>query len=53
MLNIPSYLPDIYCLPYVSSMVDVIGQLLLVCAFAVASSFGDKITSVVGQPDAP
>ncbi|EPQ32376.1 uncharacterized protein PFL1_00572 [Pseudozyma flocculosa PF-1] len=41
------YDPDIYCLPYVSSTVDVVGQTLLVVAFKLATSMGDEITAVV------
>lgn len=39
------YDPDIYCLPYVSSLVDVIGQGLLVGAFALAAWLGDEVKS--------
>ena len=41
------YDPDIYCLPYVSSTVDVLGQALLVVAFKLAISLGDHITAAV------
>ncbi len=41
------YDPDIYCLPFVSSIVDVIGQSLLVTAFTVATALGDHITAAV------
>lgn len=41
------YDPDIYCLPFVSSLVDVVGQSLLVLAFAVATGLGDHITAAV------
>lgn len=39
---------DIYCLPYVSSLVDVIGQALLVLAFSTAALLGDHVTAAVG-----
>lgn len=45
------YDPDIYCLPYVSSIVDVAGQGLLVLAFAVAAWLGDDVKAVVGAGD--
>lgn len=41
------YDPDIYCLPFVSSMVDVVGQSLLVMTFTVATGLGDHITAAV------
>ena len=41
------YDPDIYCLPFVSSIVDVVGQSLLVCTFAVATALGDHITAAL------
>lgn len=43
------YDPDIYCLPYVSSIVDVIGQSLLVLAYFMALNFGDTITAAVND----
>ncbi|KDN42726.1 hypothetical protein K437DRAFT_257751 [Tilletiaria anomala UBC 951] len=46
------YDPDIYCLPYVSSIIDFVGQLMLVCAFKLAMSLGDHITSSVGTGEA-
>ncbi|KAN0066026.1 hypothetical protein ACQY0O_000118 [Thecaphora frezii] len=42
------YDPDIYCLPYVSSTVDVVGQALLVVVFKVALAMGDRVTAAVG-----
>ncbi|CBQ67618.1 conserved hypothetical protein [Sporisorium reilianum SRZ2] len=41
------YDPDIYCLPFVSSIVDVVGQSLLVLTFTVATGLGDHITAAV------
>ena len=41
------YDPDIYCLPFVSSIVDVAGQSLLVMTFTVATGLGDHITAAV------
>lgn len=41
------YDPDIYCLPFVSSIVDVVGQSLLVMTFTVATGLGDHITAAV------
>lgn len=41
------YDPDIYCLPFVSSLVDVVGQSLLVMTFTVATGLGDHITAAV------
>ncbi|PWN50932.1 hypothetical protein IE53DRAFT_386750 [Violaceomyces palustris] len=41
------YDPDIYCLPYVSSTVDVVGQALLVLAFSTAILLGDSIHAAV------
>ncbi|PWZ02816.1 hypothetical protein BCV70DRAFT_224476 [Testicularia cyperi] len=41
------YDPDIYCLPFVSSIVDVVGQSLLVLTFTIATSLGDHITAAV------
>lgn len=41
------YDPDIYCLPFVSSIVDVVGQSLLVMTFGVATALGDHITAAV------
>ncbi|EST09845.1 Divalent cation transporter [Kalmanozyma brasiliensis GHG001] len=41
------YDPDIYCLPFVSSIVDVVGQSLLVMTFGVATGLGDHITAAV------
>lgn len=43
------YDPDIYCLPYVSSVVDVIGQVILVTAYFIAISLGDTITASVNE----
>ncbi|PWN19955.1 hypothetical protein BCV69DRAFT_214164 [Microstroma glucosiphilum] len=45
------YDPDIYCLPYVSSIVDVVGQLLLVAAFGIAIFLGDNITTSLGASE--
>lgn len=42
---------DIYCLPYVSSIVDVVGQLLLVAAFGTAIFLGDNITTSLGTSE--
>ncbi|KAE8216248.1 hypothetical protein CF327_g549 [Tilletia walkeri] len=42
------YDPDIYCLPFVSSIVDVIGQALLVMAFALAQALGEQVTASPG-----
>lgn len=47
------YDPDIYCLPYVTSIVDVIGQALLVLAFASATALGDQITAAVNDHQGP
>ncbi|TKY90405.1 hypothetical protein EX895_000403 [Sporisorium graminicola] len=41
------YDPDIYCLPFVSSIVDVVGQSLLVMTFTLATGLGDHITAAV------
>ncbi|KAJ1030425.1 hypothetical protein NDA16_001334 [Ustilago loliicola] len=41
------YDPDIYCLPFVSSIVDVVGQSLLVMTFTVATGLGDHVTVAV------
>lgn len=41
------YDPDIYCLPFVSSMVDVVGQSLLVMTFTIATNLGEHITAAV------
>ncbi|SPC65253.1 uncharacterized protein UHOD_00346 [Ustilago sp. UG-2017b] len=41
------YDPDIYCLPFVSSIVDVVGQNLLVLTFGVATGLGDHVTVAV------
>lgn len=41
------YDPDIYCLPFVSSIVDVVGQSLLVMTFTIATVLGDHITAAV------
>lgn len=41
------YDPDIYCLPFVSSIVDVVGQSLLVLTFTIATGLGDHITAAV------
>ncbi|KAJ1043439.1 hypothetical protein NDA10_001062 [Ustilago hordei] len=41
------YDPDIYCLPFVSSIVDVVGQNLLVLTFGVATGLGDHVTAAV------
>ncbi|CDR98655.1 hypothetical protein [Sporisorium scitamineum] len=41
------YDPDIYCLPFVSSIVDVMGQSLLVMTFTVATGLGDHVTAAV------
>ena len=41
------YDPDIYCLPFVSSIVDVVGQSLLVMSFTIATALGDHITAAV------
>ncbi|SNX81532.1 uncharacterized protein MEPE_00237 [Melanopsichium pennsylvanicum] len=41
------YDPDIYCLPFVSSIVDVVGQSLLVLTFTVATGLGDHVTAAV------
>lgn len=43
----PLLLADIYCLPYVTSLVDVIGQGLLVMAYSIAVILGDTITAAV------
>jgi len=43
------YDPDIYCLPFVSSIVDVVGQALLVMAFALAQALGETVTATPGQ----
>ncbi|UZJ56570.1 hypothetical protein CBS101457_005890 [Exobasidium rhododendri] len=43
------YDPDIYCLPFITSIVDVIGQGLLVLAYYLAMSFGDTITAAVND----
>jgi solute carrier family 41 len=43
------YDPDIYCLPYVSSLVDVIGQVILVIAYYMAIGLGDTITAAVND----
>ena len=45
--------PDIYCLPYVSSIIDVLGQLMLVVAFWLATSLGDHVSVVVGGEHTP
>lgn len=47
LLSLPLRPTDVYCLPYVSSLVDVIGQALLVLAFATATMLGDNITAAV------
>lgn len=47
LLSLPLQPTDVYCLPYVSSLVDVIGQALLVLAFATATMLGDNITAAV------
>lgn len=41
------YDPDIYSAPFVSSIVDVAGQNLLVLVFMLATKLGDHITAVV------
>ncbi|PWN42496.1 hypothetical protein IE81DRAFT_323464 [Ceraceosorus guamensis] len=41
------YDPDIYSLPFVSSIVDVVGQALLVTTFTVALALGDSVTAAV------
>lgn len=41
------YDPDIYCLPFVSSMVDVVGQSLLVLTFSIATNLGEHVTAAV------
>ncbi|CAO1616403.1 unnamed protein product [Sympodiomycopsis kandeliae] len=41
------YDPDIYCLPFISSVVDVIGQCLLVAAFWIAIILGDTVSAAV------
>ena len=46
-LLILSHHTDIYCLPYVSSLVDVAGQCLLVGAYALAISLGDHVSAAV------
>ncbi|PWN37677.1 uncharacterized protein FA14DRAFT_163441 [Meira miltonrushii] len=43
------YDPDIYCLPFITSLVDVIGQALLVMAYFIAISLGDSITAAVND----
>ncbi|KAK0528378.1 hypothetical protein OC834_004071 [Tilletia horrida] len=42
------YDPDIYCLPFVSSIVDVVGQALLVMAFSLAEALGEQVTANPG-----
>jgi solute carrier family 41 len=41
------YDPDIYCLPYVTSLVDVLGQGLLVVTYFLAHILGDTITAAI------
>lgn len=43
------YDPDIYCLPFITSLVDVIGQTLLVMAYYIAIGLGDSITAAVND----
>lgn len=43
------YDPDIYCLPFITSLVDVIGQTLLVMAYYIAIGLGDTITAAVND----
>lgn len=43
------YDPDIYCLPFITSLVDVIGQTLLVVAYFIAIGLGDSITAAVND----
>lgn len=43
------FLSDIYCLPFVTSIIDVFGQMLLVTAYFVAIAFGDTITAAVND----
>ena len=37
------YDPDTSCMPYVTSLVDVLSQILLLGAFAAAHALGDKV----------
>lgn len=39
------YDPDVSCLPFVTSMVDVVGQLLQLGAFSVSHSLGDRVST--------
>lgn len=38
---------DIYCLPFATSIIDVMTQLLLVMAYYIALAFGDKVSSAI------
>lgn len=38
------YDPDTACMPYITSCVDVLSQLILLGAFSLAERLGDRVT---------